>query len=103
MSSGVNDFKFTVITIHTKPERGDKNDNTKAEINSLHTALNIVINHPHCFSGNAILMGDFNQGIGFIPLTQKFQSQMDQLPAYRQLEYDGGSTAAATSQQKHDR
>lgn len=101
MSSGVNDFSFTVITIHTKPERGEKNANTKAEINSLHTALNVVINPPHCFSGNAILMGDFNQGIGFIP--QSFQSEMDQLPAYRQLEYDGGSTAAAMSQQKHDR
>ena len=93
----MNTFDFTVVNIHTKPAL-----NPQAEINALHNVLNTVINYPYCYSGNAIIMGDFNQGTNFVPAA--FQSSLDLLPqSYRQLMYFGGSTAAMNPPQKHDR
>jgi len=90
-------FDFTVITIHTKPDF-----NEEAEINSLHDTLSAVIRPPHCYSGNAIIMGDFNQGSRFVGAN--FMSDLDIYPRYQQLQYfDQGSTLAMNPPQKHDR
>lgn len=93
--TGVLTFDFTIITIHTKPSL-----NPQAEINSLHDTLLAVVNPPYCYSGNAIIIGDFNQGLNSVPA--KFQSNLDQLQQYEQLQYIGGSTRAMKAQ-THDR
>ena len=93
----MNTFDFTVITIHTKPTL-----NPKAEINQLHNILSTYTTSViPCYSGNAIIMGDFNQGKRFVG--SSFQSSLDQLSQYRQLLYSGGSTRARSPPQKHDR
>ena len=93
-------FDFTVVNIHTKPTPRP-GLRTQAEINNLHNVLNTVITFPHCYSGNAIIMGDFNQGARFVA---GFQSTLDLRPLnYHQLMYNGGSTAAVAPPQKHDR
>lgn len=94
--TGVNTFDFTVITIHTKPGL-----NPKHEINQLDNILTTYTNEPHCYSGNAIIMGDFNQGTNFVG--SRFHSFLDQKQQYRQLMYNGGSTLATKPPQTHDR
>ena len=78
-------FDFTVITIHTQQLL-----NVEAEIDELNYILNTFINPPHCFSGNAIIMGDFNQVEGFV--ADNFQSTLDKGSQYRQLVYKETST-----------
>ena len=80
-----NSFIFTVITMRIEPSL-----NPQVEINNLHSLSNTLINPPHCYSGNVIIMGDFNQGTNFIPTLAR--SALDQDLRYQQLEYDGGTT-----------
>lgn len=94
--AGVFTFDFTVITIHTKPSL-----NPTTEINFLHNILVAVVRPPLCYSGNAIIMGDFNQGSNYV--STKFQSNLDQGQQYQQLYYTGGSTRAVKKPQTHDR
>ena len=85
ITTGMPIFDFTVITIHTRSRL-----NPEAEINELHNVLNMFTNPPHCYSGNAIIMGDFNQVPNFV--AANFQSALDLGPQYRQLQYSGSST-----------
>ena len=90
-------FDLTVLTIHTRPEQ-----RPQEEINGLQPFINYIINAPGCYSGNAIIMGDFNQGVRYVkPATS--QSSLDMSQHFDELTYIGGSTRALKPPQKHDR
>ena len=106
---GTHHFDFTVITIHTKPPGSEfiPNANTKLEIDELNTFFDLLVGSPRCYSGNAIIMGDFNQGTNYIGASHK--STLDVMTdRYTQLMYEGGTTVSSKDKktrtsQKHDR
>ena len=99
--SGLIRFDLTLVTIHTQPNKTKDGEKTRQEINGLHNFINRILNPPLCYSGNAIIMGDFNQGTNYVKDT--WQSLLDKSPEYNELTYAGGSTSATKPPQKHDR
>ena len=73
--TGMTDFDFTIIA---------KSD--LDESNQLHNILTTFINVPHCYSGNAIIISDFNQSSDITTLDQGHQ--------YQQLHYTGDTAPA---------
>ena len=94
----ITQFKFTVMTIHTSPT---PRANVQMEINGLQNFFVDISSHPTCFSGNLIIMGDFNQGFNYVGKTWK--SNLDNDLEFKEVVYTGGSTMSKKNAYKQDR
>ena len=61
--SGLN---LTIVTMYTQPIKTKDGLKTRQEIDGVHNFINRILNPPLCYSGNAIVMGDFNQGTNYV-------------------------------------
>ena len=85
-------FSFTVVPIHTIPD-SSRDHTTREEINYLRYSFLRIVAPPFCFSGNGIILGDFNQVQRYVLRGFRTQSDFATDPDFTEIEYTGSSSA----------
>lgn len=85
-----------MVPIHTIPD-ATSDHTTREEINYLRYSFLHIANPPYCFSGNGIILGDFNQVQRYVLKSFRTQSDLVKDPKFVEIEYTGSSSAKSTN------
>ena len=92
LTAGPKSFHFTVVPIHTIPD-SSRDHTTREEINHLRYTFLHIAAPPYCFSGNGIILGDFNQVQRYVLKGFRTQSDFVTDPNFSEIEYTSSSSA----------
>ena len=81
-----------MVPIHTIPD-SSRDHTTVEEINYLRNSFIGIANPPFCFSGNGIILGDFNQVRRYVLSSFRTQSDFVTDQRFSEVEYTGSSSA----------